>query len=54
MYRMVEIITILALAATGGFVLAQGGILPAIMAFGAAFVFAVPKLHNAEEAEHGK
>lgn len=54
MYRLLEIISVLALAATGGFVLERGGIGAAIIAFGAAFVFAVPMLHNVEEAEHGK
>ncbi|MCY9577968.1 hypothetical protein [Paenibacillus alvei] len=54
MYRLLEILSVLALAAAGGYLVGQGGIGVAIIAFGAAFVFAVPMLHNAEEAEHGK
>lgn len=54
MYRLIEIISILALAATGGFLIERGTIGVAIIAFGAAFIFAVPMLHNVEEAEHGK
>lgn len=54
MYRLIEIISVLALAATGGYLVGHDGIGAAIIAFGAAFVFAVPMLHNVEEAEHGK
>lgn len=54
MYRLIEIISVLALAAAGGYLVGHGGIGVAIIAFGAAFVFAVPMLHNVEEAEHGK
>lgn len=55
MYKLIEIISILALAATGGYLVGHGGIGAAIIAFGAAVVFAVPKLHTDEtEAEYGK
>ncbi|MCG7407735.1 hypothetical protein MH117_09895 [Paenibacillus sp. ACRRX] len=50
MREIIEVVAILALAATGGFVFAQGGIFPAIIVSGAAFVFAVPKLTKTGES----
>ncbi|MCR8843126.1 hypothetical protein NQ117_05490 [Paenibacillus sp. SC116] len=52
MYRLLETASILAVAAAGGFLIAQGHVITATIAFGAAVVIAVPKM-DAKEVSDG-
>lgn len=53
MYRLVEILSILALAAASGYVLSRGGYGAATIGFVIAVIFAIGT-DTRKEAEHGK